>query len=74
MKIVPQQQSVAQFARCYQFTREESRAWDQGGWLSLELEDDAVEWTQKWNIHEPVIVVTHDHRIAFALTEKGVRA
>jgi hypothetical protein len=61
-------------ARCYQLTAEQSRAWDEGGWLSLELEDDVIEWAQRYNVYEPVIVVTHDHRMAFALTEKGVRA
>jgi hypothetical protein len=61
-------------ARCYQLTVEQSRAWDEGGWLSLELEDEVIEWTDRFNVREPVIVVTSDHRIAFALTEQGVRA
>jgi hypothetical protein len=61
-------------ARCYQLTVAESRQWDEGGWLSVELEDTVIEWTQRYNIYEPVIVVTSDHKIAFALTEKGHRA
>ena len=61
-------------ARCYQFTDEQSRAWDEGGWLSVELEDHVIEWAQRYNVYEPVVVVTSDHRIAFALTEQGVRA
>ena len=61
-------------ARLFQLTTEQSRDWDEGGWLSLELEDDVIEWADRYNVREPVVVVTSDHRIAFALTEKGVRA
>jgi hypothetical protein len=61
-------------ARCYQRTAEQSRAWDEGGWLSLELEEDVLEWAQRHNVSESVIVLTSDHRVAFALTEQGVRA
>ena len=61
-------------ARLYQLTAAQSRAWDEGGWLSLELEDDVIEWADQYNVREPVVVVTHDHRIAFALTERGERA
>jgi len=61
-------------ARLYQLSKEQSRWWDEGGWLSVELEDDVIEWADRYNVREPVVVVLSDHRIAFALTEKGVRA
>ena len=61
-------------ARLYQLSDEQSRSWEEGGWLSVELEDDVIEWADRYNVREPVVVVLSDHRIAFALTEKGVRA
>ncbi len=61
-------------ARLYQLTEDQSHAWDEGGWLSVELEDDVIEWADRHNVREPVVVVLSDHRIAFALTAQGVRA
>jgi hypothetical protein len=61
-------------ARCYQLTEEQSRAWDEGGWLSIELEEEVIEWADRHHVREPVIVVTRTHTIAFALTAHGVRA
>jgi hypothetical protein len=61
-------------ARLYQLTDDQSRAWDVSGWLSVELADDVIEWAQRYNLYEPVVVVTSDHRIAFALTARGGRA
>ena len=54
-------------ARCYQLTPEQSAQWDEGSWPSIALEDDVFEFCYLYNIREPVVVVTDDHRIAFAL-------
>jgi hypothetical protein len=56
-------------ARCYQLTSEQSREWDAGGWLSLAIQEDILDWAERERIHKPVVVVMADYRIAFALTE-----
>ena len=61
-------------AKCYQMTPAQTADWDQGGWLSLELEDTVIEWADRHAPHQEVIAVTSDHKIAFALTAQGVRA
>jgi len=61
-------------ARCYQLSPEQSRDWNEGSWPSIALEDTIYEWCYAQNIKEPVVVMTHDHQIAFALTAQGVRA
>jgi hypothetical protein len=54
-------------ARCYQLTPQQSQQWEEGSWPSLALEDEIFEWAYRLNIHEPIIVVTSDKRIAFAV-------
>jgi len=54
-------------ARCYQLTPAQSAQWNEGSWPSIALEDDIFEWAYRLNIWEPIIVVTSDHRIAFAV-------
>ena len=62
-------------AKCYQFSTEQTRLWNEGdGWTTWRLEEDVLDWTMQFNIREPVVVVTSDHKIAFALTAQGVRA
>jgi hypothetical protein len=61
-------------ARCLELTSEQSRTWDQGGWLSLEIEDEVIDLAARNHWYEPVIVVTADKRIAFALGHDGRRA
>ena len=61
-------------ARCYQLSAEQSAQWHEGSWPSLALEDTIFEWMYRENIREPVIVVTSDHHIAFALTPEQRRA
>ena len=58
-------------ARCYQLTPVQSQQWNEGGWLSLEIQDDIVEWAERYAPHQPMVVVTHDHKICFALTAHG---
>jgi hypothetical protein len=33
-----------------------------------------IEWALRFNVREPIIVVTTDHTIAFTLTAQHVRA
>ncbi|HEY5865108.1 MAG TPA: hypothetical protein VI542_06080 [Candidatus Tectomicrobia bacterium] len=47
---------------------EQSRQWDQGGWLSLELQETMLEDIERQHITEPVAVLLHDGRAAFAIT------
>jgi hypothetical protein len=61
-------------ARCFQLTPEQSAEWREGSWPSLALEDDVFEWAYRQNIREPIIVVTSDKQIAFALTAGQRRA
>ena len=61
-------------ARCYQLTPDQSQQWEEGSWPSIALEDTIFEWAWAQGIREEVIVVTSDHRIAFALTPAQRRA
>jgi hypothetical protein len=61
-------------ARCLQLTTEQSRQWDEGSWSSIALEDDIFELCYKQNMREPVIVVTSEKKIAFALDANQRRA
>ena len=61
-------------ARCYTMSERESRDWNEGGWLSLEVQEDIIEYAQKRRWYEPVVVTTHDHRLAFALTPEQIRS
>jgi hypothetical protein len=61
-------------ARCYQLSPAQSQQWQEGSWPSLALEDDIFEWAYRFNIREPIIVVTSDKHIAFALTADQRRA
>jgi hypothetical protein len=61
-------------ARCYQLTPAQSAQWNEGSWPSIALEDTIFEWAYRLNIREEIIVVTSDHRMAFALTADQRRA
>jgi hypothetical protein len=62
-------------ARCYELSAEQSRLWTEGdAWASWRLEEDVLDWADANNVREPIIVVTETKQIAFAITEKGVRA
>ena len=62
-------------ARCYELDAQQSRLWTEGdGWASWRIEETVLEWADRWNVCEPIIVTTQDHRIAFAITAQGVRA
>ena len=61
-------------ARCYQLTAEQSQQWEEGSWPSIQLEDEILHWAYRINIYEPIIVVTSDKQIAFALTADQRRA
>jgi hypothetical protein len=54
-------------ARCYQLTPEESQDWEEGSWPSLAVEDAIFEWATRFNVNEPIIVVTDLGAIAFAV-------
>ena len=62
-------------ARCYQLSPDQSRTWDEDGpWPSIALEEDIIDWAYRHNIREPIIVITAQKQIAFALTAQGWRA
>ena len=61
-------------ARGYELSPEDSARWHEGGWLSLEIEDDVIDLAERNHWYEPVIVIMSDKRIAFALTHDGRRA
>lgn len=61
-------------AHCVQLTEEQSQQWDEGSWPSIRLEDDIFEYCFSRNMREPVVVMTADHRIAFALGADQRRA
>ena len=62
-------------ARCYQLTPADSARWNHGdAWDSLQIEDAVMAWAERNHIRQPVIVVTDQKKIAFALTYKGLRA
>ena len=53
-------------------TPEESQAWEEGGWLSLRLQDDIFEEVHRQDIREPVIVTLDTGEILFAITQGGL--
>jgi hypothetical protein len=62
-------------ARCIELTPEQSREWTEGGgWLSLAIEDDIIDLVERNHWYEPIVVITSDKKIAFALTHEGRRA
>jgi hypothetical protein len=60
-------------ARCIELTEQQSRDWDEGGWLSLRIQDDILDQVERLRWHEPVVVITSDKQIAFALGHDGRR-
>jgi hypothetical protein len=61
-------------ARCIELTPAQSREWDEGGWLSLRIQDDILDLAERQHWYEPVIVITAEKKIAFALTHELRRA
>jgi hypothetical protein len=53
-------------------TPEDSARWEQGGWLSLEIQETILEDIERQHIQEPVAVVLADGTVAFWVTEPGV--
>jgi len=51
----------------------QSQEWDQGGWLSLEIQEDLVEDIQRQHITEEVVVQTETGVLCFALTPQKIR-
>ena len=60
-------------ARCYTFTPDQVRERELDAWGSANVERDVQDWTDRYDIREPVIVVTPEHRIVFALDHTGQR-
>jgi hypothetical protein len=61
-------------ARCYTLSTTQTRLWlDGDGWDAWRIEEDVIDWTIRYRIKEPVVVVTSTHRIAFAVTAQGER-
>ena len=58
-------------ARCYQLSASQTADWDEGHWLQIRLLDDIVEWAERYAPHEPVVIVTDQHRLVGALTAEG---
>ena len=54
-------------------TNEQSRAWDEGGWLSLELQETVLEDVERAHIVESVAVLHPDGRVAFGITRGEVQ-
>ena len=52
----------------YQLSLEQSQQWNEGGWLSLEIQETIVEDLEYHHITEAVIVQLADGRTAFAVT------
>jgi hypothetical protein len=52
----------------YQLTLEQLQQWDEGGWLSLEIQEDVIEDLDHHHITEAVVVQLADGRTAFAVS------
>lgn len=52
---------------------EQSQRWDEGGWLSLELEEDILEDVERQGIVDTVVVEDDRGNVLFALTPAAGR-
>jgi hypothetical protein len=52
---------------------EQSQAWNEGGWLSLELQETLLEDVDHQQIDEPVVVVLASGQVAFGITAGEVQ-
>ena len=49
-------------------TAEQSTRWNEGGWLSLEIEETILEDLDRQRVREVVVVLLADGRTAFAVS------
>lgn len=56
-----------------QLDHEQSAAWDQGGWLSLEIQETILEDIERKRLRGTVTVLSAEERVLFAVcAERGV--
>jgi hypothetical protein len=53
-------------------TPEQSQQWDEGGWLSLEVQETMLEDIERRHITEAVVVVHASGSVCFWVTPDGV--
>lgn len=57
----------------YHLSAEQTQSWDQGGWLSLEIQETILEDVERVGIEEAVVVRTAEGQLAFSLTPARVQ-
>ena len=52
---------------------EETARWEEGGWLSLEIQETVLEDIERQHITEPVVMTLANGTVAFGVTGGEVR-